>query len=265
MIHNPWTKEELELLFSNKKVLTRSEKSIRIKKINLGLAVPKFKVRNHNKKKWTKEEIELLKNNQIVPNRTKNSIKNKINRLGLVPKKLYRKPWKKKDEQLLKKLIKQKYTITDIFKMNIFSCSRMAIQKKACRLGLVENKKININNVLSKTNLIKFKKFLIQNYVGKTPNQLCEIWNQNNQEKVSRKKTVYHLSKLEIKVPYSEVIRMNIQKEKEEKIKKTHCKSTKLINQKIRESRVEIMKKRFAQGKDIWSGLPLSEQEKIDL
>lgn len=259
-MNNHWTKEEVDLLLAKKKVTTRSKKSIRRKILILGLDKPKFKVKKHKKKPWTKEEIELLKKNKTVPNRTKESIRCQLDRLGILKKQPYRKPWKKKDECLLRKLVKQNHTTSEIFKMGILPYSKMAIQKKICNLGLSKKSK---TRRLSKLDLLRFKNFLKENYIGKTPIQLCEAWNQNNTIKVSKKQTVYHLSKLKIKISYAEVIRINIQKEKEEKIKKSFNKSTKTIDQKIRESRAEIMRKRFSQGKDIWSGLPITENIEI--
>lgn len=260
-MNSPWTKEEVNLLLAKKNVPTRSKRSIRRKILSLGLDKPKFKVKHHRKKPWTKEEIELLKKNKTVPNRTKESIRCQLDRLGMLKKQPYRKPWKKKDERLLKKLVKQNHTTSEIFKMGILPYSKMAIQKKICNLGL--SKKSKIRRFLSKLDLLRFENFLKENYIGKTPIQLCEAWNQNNTIKVSKKQTVYHLSKLKIKISYAEVIRINIQKEKEEKIKKSFNKSTKIIDQKIRESRAEIMRKRLSQGKDIWSGLPLTENIEI--
>lgn len=260
MPNNPWTQQEVDLLLAGKKVSTRSKKSVRRKIISMGLDKPKFTVRFHKKRPWTKEEIELLKQNKNVPNRTKESIKSMMVRLKLIKTGKYRKPWKKKEEKLLKSLVKQKHTARTIFNMGVLPYSRNSIQKKMCYMGLA--KKSPIRNILSEEDRAKFKIFLQENYVGKTPQELANLWNEKNKNKVTKGRVVYHLTNLKIKISYGEVSRINHQRKKEEIIKNSFEKSTKKMEEKIRILRMKMMEARFSQGKDIWSGLP--SQEPID-
>jgi hypothetical protein len=259
--NKPWTKEETELLLAKKKVSTRSKKSVRRKIISMGLDQPKFKVRHHKKRPWTNEEIELIKNNKKVPNRTKHSIKRMMVRLGLIDTGTYRKPWKKKEEKLLIKLVKQKNTARTIFNMGIFPYSRNSIQKKMCYLGLA--KKSPQRNIFSRDELTMFKNFLQENYIGKTPQQLSDLWNKKNKIKVTKNRVSYHLSNLKIKISYGEVMRINHQNKKEEIIKNSLHKNAKIMDESIRIARMKMMRARLLKGKDIWSGLESSENVEI--
>jgi hypothetical protein len=257
MPYRPWTQEEIELLVAKKKVPTRSKKSIRMKLVNLGLKKPKFKIKPHKKISWTAEEIELLKQNKNIPNRTKESIRNMMFRLNLMKKGEYKKPWKKKEEKLLKSLVKQSHTALTIFNMGVLPYSRNSIQKKMCYMGLA--KKSPIRNILSKEDRAKFKIFLQENYVGKTPQDLADLWNQKNNKKVNKGRAIYHLANLKIKVSYGEVQRINHQKKKEEIIKTSIHRNTKVMDENIRIVRMKMMRARVLQGKDIWTGLETTE------
>lgn len=254
MPNKPWTKEEVELLLSKKKVPTRSKKSIRRKLISMGLVKPKYKIAYHSKKKWTDEEISLLKQNKKITGRSKNSIEAMRLRLNLKNKKKYRSPWKKKEENLLKKLVSQKETARTIFNMGVLPYSRNSIQKKMCYMGLAKKDPNRV--VFSEEDMKKFKNFLNDNWEGKTPEELSEIWNSNNNIKISKKRVIYHLSKMKIKIPYAEVIKIKNQKKKEDLIKKEHHKNSKFLEEKIRTNRVKIMQSRISKGRDIWTGLP---------
>lgn len=258
MPNKPWTQQEVELLLSKKAIPTRSKKSIHRKLVSLGLRKPKYKIGSHSKKPWTEEEINLLKQNKIIPNRSKNSIDSMKRRLNLKIKNYdYKKrftPWKKKEENLLKKLVQQKETARTIFNMGVLPYSRNSIQKKMCHMGLA--KKSPMRNIFSKEDKEKFKNFLLDNWVNKTPEELMKYWNKNNQNKVSKSKVVYHLTNLKIKIPYGEVAKIKNQKKKEEFIKVSFHKNSKTFEENIRLTRAEIMRSRMLKGRDIWTGLP---------
>lgn len=269
MPNRPWTENEINILLSfknkkNVKVKGRSKKSIRRKLIQLGIIKPSFTVGFHNKIKWTEEEIKILKeakdkSNIYLPNRSKDAITRMLCKLKLRKKGKFRKPWSKKDEIVLKKLVIEGKTPSDIVRMGIFNYSRNSIQKKMCFLGL--SKKAPKCEFLSKDNLEKFKKFLQENWIGKTPEDLVELWNKENIIKTNYKKTLYHLYKLKIKIPYAEVSIINNLRKKEEEIanKQIGDKTTKSMSDSIRFARAEVMRKRILKNRDIWSGLPLSE------
>lgn len=254
MPNNPWTKEETELLLAKKKIPSRSKKAIHRKLISLGLIEPKYKISHHSKKRWTEEELNLLKENKKITGRSKKSIEAMKLRMNLKTKKKYRSPWKKKEENLLKKLVKQGETAKTISKMFVLPYSRNSIQKKMCYMGLA--KKNPNANIFSKEEMEKFKNFLNDNWKGNTPEELSEIWNLNNKIKISKKRVVYHLSKMKIKIPYAEVAKIKNQKKKENLIKIDFHKNSKSLEEKIRTNRVKIMQSRVLKGRDIWTGLP---------
>jgi hypothetical protein len=310
-----WKKEELQILLDAKnkkhvKVKGRSKKSIRRKLIELGLVEPKYKAKKHNKRRWTNEELKVLheskdKLNIKIPNRSRHSIISKLGNLGLVEKQKARKPWLKKEDELLKKLVKQGKSAKDIFQLNVLPYSRNSIQKKMGYLGLARKpwlkkedkllkrlvkqgksaKEISQLNVFpysknsiqkkircsvlaekqapaeyfSKETLEIFKKFLVDNWQGKTPEDLVLLWNNKNPTKICKRKVVYHLGKLKIKIPYVEVARINFLRKKEEKLRNSII-SPKQLAESLRIIRADMMEKRMLRNRDIWTGLPLSDE-----
>lgn len=257
MANKPWTKQEVDLLLNGKNVPTRSEKSIRKKLINLGLEKPKFTMRSHSKRPWTQHEIDLLKQNKKVPNRTKHSLRRMKINLGLVEKLSFRKPWGKNNEEILKKLVEQGKSARDIFNMKIFPYSRNSIQKK---MGFMNLSKKTHKIVFSKDQILLLEKFLINNWIGKTPLELMNIWNSSSKTKLNKSKILYHLNKLKIKISYKEVANINkirkIEKQVKENMKFANSKN---MEEKLRNFKVQIMIKRLEQNKDIWSGLKFQE------
>lgn len=272
MPKNLWTKEEINVLLKaedkdNITLPNRSAKSIRRKLIRMKLVKPAFKLKQRfSKKAWTNEEIELLKNskdprNVKIPGRSKNSICGMVIRLGLVDKKPARRPWNKKDENLLIRLTKQGKTPIEVVRMKVLPYSRNSIQKKLANFGL--SKKIKFSENLK----IKFKNFLKENYLGKTPRELVDLWNSENQIKVHKRKLCKYLAVYNLRLPEGETIKINNLKKKEIEIKKQEAinpsknkKDTNLV-EAIRKARVQFMIKRAEKNRNIWSGLPLSTEE----
>ena len=269
MSNRPWTENELSILLSSKsknpQIEGRSKKAIHSKLIELGVHKPSFKVAFHNKIKWTEAEIKILreakdKSYLYLPQRSKYAISKMLSKLELRKKAKFRKPWSKKDESILKKLVSEGKTPSDIVRMKIFNYSRNSIQKKMCYLGLAKKSPKKIE-VFSKELLPEFKKFLQDNWVGKTPEELVDLWNEQSSVKTNYKKTLYHLRILNIKIPYAEVAIINNLKKKEEYIKSNQSshRTTKFLSDSIRLARAEVMRKRMIKNRDIWSGLPLSD------
>jgi hypothetical protein len=174
-----------------------------------------------------------------------------------MPKKCTKKKsWNKSQEEILRKLKSEGKSSLEIFKMKIFPYSKNSIQKKICRMGLSKNSQ----NVLSKTDIIKLKKFLIKNWKEKTVHQLVEIWNNNNMPPINKNKIIYHLNSLGLKISHSEV-KIIDKLNKEEKIirEETSHKSAKLMEEMIRSKRVEVMRRRAELNKDIWSGVNVQD------
>ena len=267
-----WKQEELQILIDaeNKKrvkVQNRSKKSVRRKLIQLGLAEPKYKVKAHSKRRWTQEELNVLykakdKTNIKIAGRTRHSILAKLGYLKLIKKQKPRKPWLKKEDKLLHKLVKKGKSAKDIFLLNVLPYSKNSIQKKICFLGLA--KKQAPAQYFSKETRDSFKKFLLDNWQGKTPEDLMHLWNEKNKIKVKKTKVVYHLTRLKIKIPYGEVARIKLLRKKEDDLKDSIL-SPKDLTESLRLTRADIMRKRIAQNRDLWTGLPLSEELLVEL
>lgn len=69
------------------------------------------------------------------------------------------------------------------------------------------SKKVKMHK-LSKGEIKDLKNFLKQNWDKYIPEKLVEKWNQTHTPKIDKKKVVYHLTKLNIKVPYNEVYKI---------------------------------------------------------
>lgn len=274
MPKNLWTKEEVDVLLNaeDKKKITlpnRSAKSIRRKLIGLKLVKPAFKLsKKFSKKAWTNEEIELFKNskdprNVKIPGRSKNSIVCMAIRLGITDKKPARRPWSKKDEKILLELTKQGKTPIEIFRMKVLSYSRTSMQKKLANFGF--SKKIKFSSDLK----IKFKNFLKENYLGKTPRELVDLWNSENQVKTHKRKICKYLSVYNLRLPSGETIKINNLKKKEGEIKKQEAINSNRRDisfvEAIRKARVQFMIKRAKKNRNIWSGLPLSQEEILSI
>jgi hypothetical protein len=267
MPHKPWKEEETQLLRSlhekRKKIVVegRSAKSIRRKLVSLGLVKPAFTVKKEQTKKpWSNEEIELLKKGVNPPNRSLDSIRNMSVRLKLISnKKGARKKWTKKQEKILFGLVKQGKTAKEIFNSGLLPAhSKNSIQKKMCYVGLVNKRKVPFVK-LSKDEVFILQKFLLENYKGKTPDDLVSIWNEKPYFKVNRSKVLYHLCILKIKIPYGEVAKINNLRKKEQSIINSPHRSQKELEESIRLARVEFMRQRFSEGRDIWTGVSNEE------
>lgn len=267
MPYRPWKEEEVQLLrFLHGKrrklvVPGRSSKSIRRKLIILGLEKPAFKITFHRKSPWTLEEIALLKRGSAVPHRSKGSIRSMAFRLGLIKhKKGNRKPWKKKEERLLLRLVKEKKSAKQIFEMNVLPYSRNSIQKKMCYMNL-SSKRTKPICKLSPDESLMLRKFLLENYQGKTPEDLMNEWNLKPYFKISKSKVIYYLNALRIKISCYEVAKINNLRKKEQSIKSSPHRSLKDLEESIRIARVDFMRDRLSQGRDLWTGL-FSEEAK---
>jgi len=263
MPNRPWKTRELKLLkklYEEKKEIVikgRTTKSIRKKLVSLGLAKPAFVMRNRSsRRKWTKKELDSLKRGDNIPNRSKDSIRNMSVRLGLVEhKKGSKSPWTKDEEGTLRSLVKLGRTAKEIFDLGFFpKYSKNSIQKKMCYLGLVKKRKEPSERLTEDEKLI-LRKFLVENYKGRTPDDLVSIWNEKPYFKVNRSKVLYYLNDLKIKIPYYEVAKINNLRKKESLIKSNSHRNQKDLEESIRLARVDFMRQRFSSGRDIWTGI----------
>ena len=260
--HLAWSKDELAKVHLiaqglNVEIKGRSKVAIRNKVKQLNLK------KNRLYEVWTEQEICLLKQNRPIKGRSLKSINRKRIDLGLLKRKP-RKSWTLKNERILKRLVSKGYSAAQVLKMGVLhkKFTRYAIQKKMCRLNLSE--KMSSYKRFSKHSQLLFEKFLKKNWENKLPQELADQWNElNPKEKISSRRVIRYLSRLEIKVSAYEMGKIRRQKEKEEKIIKSSSdfNSAKKLNEKLRSNRVELMRKRFEQNKNIWTGLDMHNYE----
>jgi hypothetical protein len=250
-----WTKEEFAILKESVKkgkipeIKGREARAVvsQMRKLKLTLL-----------KRWSKKEIELLRNNKFVEGRSKNAISNKLIKLGIRKKREYRPKWSDADLKLLESLHNQGKSALSISKMKVFSYGTNAIQKKLCRLGMAKKLKSFVK--FPEVVRLKFKKFLIENWQGKTPEDLMILWNKENSlYQTNKGKVVSYLTKLKIKIPYSEVQKINNLRKKEKEIISLNKNSVKNLEEKIRLERIKLIKSRIEKGRDIWTGMNTQE------
>jgi ribosomal protein S12 len=247
-----WTHEEINSLKKGLPLPNRSKLAISKKKHELGL--------NKNYR-WTSEEIELLKKNLTVSTKHPNSVKRKLTELGLRKKRETRQRWTDEEIKKLIELKNQGKSAQVIYQMEIFSKSENSIQKKLARLGLVNKLKIFKFKDITR---LKFKKFLLENWQGKTPLDLLEIWNkENHKTPANLSKVINYLNNLKIKISCYEVQKINNLRKKEKQLNLENKGSPEKLIEKIRLERIKLMQERIAENKDMWSGIDL--HEKIDL
>lgn len=207
---------------------------------------------------WTQEEIELLKSGGQIKGRSDKTIDRKRQSLKLY-KREPRFEWPDVDIQILRKACSEGMSALKIYNMHLLPdrYSKNSIQKKICRLGLAKkNRKYKkFNNSMK----LIFQNFLTDNWMGKLPEELAQIWNQmHNAYPVSPKRVIQYLTDLGIKVSCYEMgyIRRMKQYEQLQKMN-TSQDNLVFVNERIRARRVKMMARRFSNNKDIWTGLDM--------
>jgi hypothetical protein len=219
---------------------------------------PRCKIAFKNKIKWTQKEINLLKNNlENQINRSKDSIRSMKKKLGIYKKNRTLRPWFKKEEKLLLKLIKENKTLKEIFDMKIFPYSKTAIQKKLSKMGLTKKGPNQIK--FDKQKSAELKDFLKENWKN-TPDELVILWNSKSKTKVNKNKIIYHLRQLNLKISLVELEKNKKLIKIEEEIKKMSFSSCKKLEESIRLERKKIMMERIEKNLDIWTGLKINEK-----
>jgi hypothetical protein len=212
--------------------------------------------------RWTEEELSLAKKNTMPPSRSFNGFRNKVSRMGLRTRRATRPKWSQDQIEKLNRLASEGHSARSIHKSGELFQSVNAIQKMMCRIGLAKkNKVFKFPHEVRE----KFKSFLVQNWRGKTPEDLNELWNKENARFPSNKrKVIAALTKLKIKISYGEVQKINNLRKKEKKIMKDgspHERSSSGLAEKIRMERANLMRLRLEQNKNIWTGLFEPESE----
>lgn len=203
-------------------------------------------------KPFTKKELEILtttedKNNINLPNRSKKSIRRKLILLGLIKPNFKIKHHSKKrwsaDEIEKLKSIKDPRKFTER--------SRQSIFRKAIRLGIIEKKPYkkpwenkNVETLIS----------LVQK--GKSPSQIFKMGVLPHSRNSIQKKIKYLRLNSEYKI-------LELKKNEEEI--KNSGKSIKIIEDALKMNRANLMRERISSKRDIWTGLPLENQDAIEL
>ena len=301
-----WKQEEIEILVSSKDgcipvVAGKSPDAVRSKMKSMGLILPKnkawskveieelkylhasgkelviegrtpaavMKKVNDLKLKtshWSDEEIELLKKSGHVPGKSRNAVQSMKARLGLIKKRQPRLAWPKEKEERLKELHASGLSARKIHQLGeLTGQTQMSIQKKLCRMGLA--KKIGRKFPrLSYDAKLRIKKFLKENWVGKTSDELAEMWScKNFRYPVGGKKVSALLRELGIKISCYEVQKMKSLRKRESQIMTLKDLHSTTMAEKIRAERSRLMRSRFEKRRDIWSGLESEEIEENEI
>jgi hypothetical protein len=136
-----------------------------------------------------------------------------------------------------------------------------AIQKKMGRMHLVRHAKIVKFNGRQRE---EFRRFLKENWEGRTPQELADLWNQTHPTpKTNKRRVISYLTEMRLKIHYSEVQSINGMRRREERIKATATSPAELM-ELLKASRAIVMSRRLELGRDIWTGLPLPQEELVD-
>jgi hypothetical protein len=206
--------------------------------------------------RWTEEELSLVKKNTIPPSRSFNGFRNKVTRMGLRTRRAARPKWSQDQIEKLNRLASEGHSARFIHKSGELFQSINAIQKMMCRLGLAKKTKMfKFPHEVKE----RFKSFLVQNWQGRTPEELSDLWSKENFRFPSNKgKVISALVELKIKIPYGEVQKINNLRKKEKKIMEASSfkKTLSNIDEKIRMERANMMRRRMEQKRNIWTGMP---------
>ena len=150
--------------------------------------------------RWTEEELSLVKKNTIPPSRSFNGFRNKVTRMGLRTRRAARPKWSQDQIEKLNCLASEGHSARFIHKSGELFQSINAIQKMMCRLGLAKKTKMfKFPHEVRE----RFKSFLVQNWQGRTPEELSDLWSKENFRFPSNKgKVISALVELKIKIPY---------------------------------------------------------------
>jgi hypothetical protein len=136
-----------------------------------------------------------------------------------------------------------------------------AIQKKMGRMHLVTHLRIVKFNGRQRE---EFRRFLEDNWEGKTPQELADLWNHTHPvPKTNKRRVMSYLTALGLKIHYGEVQSINKMRKREEEIKRKATSPAELM-ELLKASRAIVMSRRLSLGRDIWTGPPLPQEDLAD-
>lgn len=214
---------------------------------------------------WTDEEIRCIKERKHIEGRSNRTIERKRISLRLY-KREPRFAWTHEHNEILRQARAQGLSAKEIYERQLLPAnySRNAIQKKLCRFGLAR-KNTKYKKFNQSTKLI-FQNFLKENWMGKLPDELAQLWNQaHHAYPVSQKRVIQYLTDLGIKVSCYEMGYIRRLRQFEQLQKMNAAKDNLVfVNEKIRAKRVQMMARRFRDNKDIWTGLQMQVPINMD-
>lgn len=170
--------------------------------------------------------------------------------------------WTVEQIQVLESLKASGLNAKQIHETGRLTQSLNAIQKKLGRMNLVRHAKITKFNARQRD---EFRAFLKNNWEGKTPQDLAELWNRTHPApQTNKRRVISYLYQLGLKIHYGEVQSINSARRREEKIKAI-AKSPNELAELLKASRSIVMKRRIRLGRDLWTGLPLPEDALVDV
>jgi hypothetical protein len=169
--------------------------------------------------------------------------------------------WTEEHTELIKDMKSRGMSAADIAKSGLLPQSLNAIQKKMCRMHLVKHLKIVKFNGRQRE---EFRRFLRENWEGKTPQELVDLWNRTHPvPSTNRRKVISYLTALGLKIHYGEVQSINSMRKREEEIKRRATSPAELA-ELLKASRAIVMSRRLRLGRDLWTGLPLPQEDLAD-
>jgi len=166
--------------------------------------------------------------------------------------------WAARDVEALRDMRGEGMSAREIAETGRLPHSLNAIQKKLGRMGLVAKLKITKFNSRQRD---EFRDFLRKNWEGKTPQDLADLWNSRpTRPRTNKSRVISYLYDLGIKIHYGEVQSINSLRRKEQTIR-TAARSAKELDDMLRKARAEFMSRRIRIGRDIWTGMPLDQDE----
>ncbi len=171
---------------------------------------------------WTNAEIarlQLLLQQGYTPetiqieNRSKSAIRNKAARMNLIGDGIPRKQWSAKEEKTLCDLMARGWSVRKIAAApkHLPGHSVYSLSKKAGRLGIVDQERSRRSKQavrFADEQKRQFHRYLIERSERSTPELIAILWNKDYEPIVSRRRVIYHQTRLNIKRPWKDVIRM---------------------------------------------------------
>lgn len=170
--------------------------------------------------------------------------------------------WQNAQIDILRQLYSTGLSARQIYESQLLPYSKNAIHKALLRYNIspIKRKIFKFNDNQRQ----RLKSFLYKNYKGRTPQDLTDLWNNlYPMLPVNKERIISYLTRLNIKLPQSEVLRITRLRRNIALLKSKNL-SPDVLLCKIKEANKKVMSKRLAKNRDIWTGMPLTPQDVYD-